>query len=383
MRERFNLTRETVTNAMQRFIGQDSATSSEGTNSSSRHSEDAARADGAGGGDHGHEHEQSNVGILLHTNTFADVLEVEGHLQAAYDTFNRHLPVEHIGDVPFKRNLTRIERTLPLLEPELEEAMLRLTKQTDHIISPSTVGTGFIAFQWADLGPQFSDTIDVVVTGDKTHPDTLQQKAQNTLLAGVGHGMIEPPVILCDHRAGEIRFQDVAPEIAHAIVANAHTDLINRSVGYWTMSYQHIPLGGMTDMEISETLRDVVDEATPWISTGRWCPWADQSMSVPLAAGADSYVILPTNVQLGQNEDIRVCHRPDVSGAHVLNFWPLETAWVEQHIRRAGVEFVDQQLRAGDNRIATVWAQHAAPRDPLDEWERLRAEYIDPRLPEE
>lgn len=379
MKDNLTKTIETFTNKVRRSLARGSTAHSEGSESSSQSGGTVPRADGAGGDDH----EQSNVGLLLHTNSFSDALGKEGHLRAAFDTFTRQLPVERIGDIPFKRNLTRIERTLPLLEPELEEAMLRLTRQTDHIMAPSTVGTGFIAFQWASLGPQFDDNIDVVVSGDQTDSDTLQQHAQNAILAGVGHGMLNPPVIICDHRAGDIRFQDVAPEIAHALVANAHTDLINRSVGYWTMSYQHIPLGGVSDMEISETIRNVVDKASPWISTRRWCPWADQSMSVPLAAEAASYVILPTGVELGQNEDIRVSYRPDVSGAHVINFWPLETAWVEQHIRRGGVEFVDQQLRAGDNRIATVWAEHAAPRDPLEEWERLRAEYIDPRLPKE
>lgn len=344
-------------------------------------SQDALRADGAG--PHEQAYEQSNVGILIHTNTLGNDLEKKGHLQDAFEMFSYRLPVERIGDVPFKRDLTRIERTLPLLEPDLEDAMLELSTQTDFVVAPSTVGTGFIAFQWADFGPQFSDVIDVVISGDDNHPDTLQQTAQNSILAGVGHGMIEPPVIICDHRAGEIPFQDVAPEIAQALVANAHTDLINRSVGYWTMSYQHIPLGGLAEMEIGETVRDAVDEASPWVSTQRWCPWADQSMSVPLAADAASYVILPNGVNLGQNQDIRVSYRSDVSGAHVLNFWPLETDWVEQHVRRAGVEFIDQQIRAGDNRIATVWDAHASPRDPLSEWDRLRAEYIDPRLPEE
>jgi hypothetical protein len=85
---------------------------------------------------------------------------------------------------------------------------------------------------------------------------------------------------------------------------------------------------------------------------------------------------------LGQNEAIRVIHRPDVSGAHILNFWPIESAWVEEHVRRGGVKFIDRLIRDGDNRVATVWADHASPRDPIDEWERLRAEYIDPRLPE-
>jgi hypothetical protein len=378
MRDRLNQKIATFTNRVRQTFESDSVASDADDHSTGSQGDSVPRGDGAGGV----QHEQSNVGCLLHTNSFSDALGSEGHLRAAFDTFNRSLSVEQIGDIPFRRNLTRIERTLPLLEPELEEAMLRLTKQTDYIMSPSTVGTGFIAFQWADLGPQFDDTIDVVVSGDKTKPETLQQKAQNTLLAGVGHGMIEPPVILCDHRAGDIRFQDVAPETAHGVVANAHTDLINRSVGYWTMSYEHIPLGGISDMQVSETIRNVVDEASPWFSTRRWCPWADQSMSVPLAAEADSYVILPNGVALGRNEDIRVIHRPDVSGAHVLNFWPLETAWVKEHVRRGGVEFVDQQIRDGDNRIATVWANQASPRDPLDEWERLRAEYIDPRLPE-
>jgi hypothetical protein len=377
MRDRLNREIETFSDRVRQVLRRDTADAAEDEDRSAQRSEDVPRADGAGGG----EHEQSNVGLLLHTNTFADDLAEMGHLRAAFDAFNRRLPVEQIGDVPFRRNLTRIERTLPLLEPELETAMLRLTKQTDYVMAPSTVGTGYIAFQWADLGPQFDDTIDVVVSGDKTKPETLQQKAQNALLAGVGHGMVDPPVILCDHRASDIRFQDVAPEIAYTLVANAHTDLINRSIGYWTMSYQHISLGGISDMQVSETIRNVVDEASPWISTRRWCPWADQSMSVPLAAGADSYVILPNGVELGQNEDIRVIYRPDVSGAHVINFWPLETAWVEEHVRRGGVAFVDQLIRDGDNRIATVWADQAAPRDPIEEWERLRAEYIDPRLP--
>jgi len=378
MKERFNWTTLGIRDKLPQMFGTDTSEVDADGSDGSPDGDRELRGDGGGAA----QHEQSNVGCLLHTNTFSDDLAEKGHLRGAFDTFNRRLPTEQIGDVPFRRDLTRIERTLPLLEPELEESMLRLTKETDYIMAPSTVGTGFIAFQWADLGPQFDDTIDVVVSGDAPTPQSLQQKAQNTILAGVGHGMIEPPVIMCDHRAGEIRFQDVAPEMAHALVANAHTDLINRSVGYWTMSYEQIPLGGISDMQVSETIRNVVDEASPWISTRRWCPWADQEMSIPLAAGADSYVILPTGVALGQNEDIRVIHRPDVSGAHVLNFWPLETAWVEEHVRRGGVEFIDQLIRDGDNRVATVWADHASPRDPIDEWERLRAEYIDPRLPE-
>jgi hypothetical protein len=378
MREHLNQKVGTVTDEVWRIIGRNASDPVADDHSAESQDESMPRGGGAGGVPH----EQSNVGVLLHTNSFSDELGEEGHLRAAFDTFKRRLPTEQIGDIPFRRNLTRIERTLPLLEPELEEAMLRLTKDTDFMMAPSTVGTGYIAFQWASLGPQFDDTIDVVVSADQTKPETLQQEAQNTILAGVGHGMIEPPVILCDHRAGEIRYQDVAPETAHALVANAHTDLINRSVGYWTMSYQQIPLGGISDMQISETIRNVVDEASPWFSTRRWCPWADRSMSVPLAAGADSYVILPNGVALGRNEDIRVIHRPDVSGAHVLNFWPLETAWVEEHVRRGGVKFVDQLIRDGENRVATVWAEQTAPRDPIEEWDRLRAEYIDPRLPE-
>lgn len=378
MTERFNWTTAWIGDKLPQVFGTDTSKKDGGTDDDSSETDGELLGDGGAGA----QYEQSNVGCLLHTNTFSDDLAEKGYLRAAFDTFNHRLPAEQIGDVPFRRDLTRIERTLPLLEPELEESMLRLTKETDFIMAPSTVGTGFIAFQWANIGPQFDDTIDVVVSGDKSSPRTLQQKAQNTILAGVGHGMIEPPVIMCDHRAGEIPFKKVAPEMAHALVANAHTDLINRSVGYWTMSYDHIPLGGISDMQLSETIRNVVDEASPWVSTRRWCPWADQDMSVPLAANADSYVILPTGVALGQNEDIRVIHRPDVSGAHILNFWPIESAWVEEHVRRGGVEFIDRLIRDGDNRVATVWADHASPRGPIDEWERLRTEYIDPRLPE-
>jgi hypothetical protein len=339
-----------------------------------------AIADGDDGGSH---NDRSHTAVFLSSNTFADELAQKGHLKKAFDIFGVELPLESLGDIPFGRDPTRIERTLTLLEDDIENALLRLSQEADYVIAPTTVGTGYMAYRWANIGRQFQDMIDLVIPSHKTDPEKLETHAQNAILAGIGHSMIEPPVVLFDHRHSEpgMTFSQVAPEAAKALVAQTLTDMTNRRVGYWTMSYEHIPLGGIPDMQIGDVMNDAVVDADPWVSTRQWAPWSDQDQTVPVGE-PDSFIILPSDVEVGFGDQIRVIKQRGVTDGHLLKFWPVERNWFETHVRWGGIEFIDEQIRNEKSRIAMVWEDHASPRDPITEWERLRETYINPRLPE-
>ncbi|POG53723.1 hypothetical protein [Haloferax marisrubri] len=363
--------------------------------------DDAVITDGAGGGaveanaaanrptGDSDDHDENRVGVFFPPNTLADVVRREWFARAE-EMLGTSIPTRFVQDVRLGRNPLRIEDVTPMLAPEVERELLRLSYDADHALVPSSLGTGFPAYKFVDVGLVFEETVDVVVPSHKT-ADGLHKNPQNALLAGLGVAVMDAPAILIDHRAQAVGMDDVPPELAKFLAATTHTDVANRSFGYWSAAMTTVPIGGRAEMDLNPAVQRAANSLTPWLSAEQWAPWAiengdiEPDATVPTLAEPDLMVVLPHGVSLGQHHNLRTIHA-DVANAHVVGFWPLDAAWIHTHVRRAGAAYIDAEIHDESSPLRQVWESHTAKfgvSDPVDRWERFYAEHVEPALPEQ
>ncbi|GGM51901.1 hypothetical protein [Haloarcula argentinensis] len=332
---------------------------------------------------------ETNVGQFYISNTFASATgEYRG---AAGERVGLRIPSEGVKDVDLGRNLLRVEDVAPMMKPRIEEGLLALSRKADHALVPCSLGTGYPLYKLCDVDLAFEGTIDVVVPSHKTSPSGLYKYPQNAILAGAGVAMMDAPSILVDHRAQEVGMEDVAPELAKTLAVIAHTDVANRGFGMWTMALESIPRGDRADMDLNPPIQRAANSLEPWFSATQWAPWAiengdiEADEPVPTLAEADRFAIVPQDVELGQHEDLRVIKAP-VENAYTVAFWPLDVNWINEHVRRAGADYVDAEIRDPSSPLHQVWKSHTATfgtTDSIDRWEQFWADHIDPRLEDE
>ncbi|RLM90050.1 hypothetical protein [Haloarcula sp. Atlit-7R] len=333
--------------------------------------------------------EETNVGQFYPSNSFATA--VAGFREAAGERLGIRIPSESVKDIDLGRNLLRVEDVAPMMRPLIEERLLALSRLADHALVPSSLGTGYPLYKLCDVDLAFEGTIDVVVPSHKTSPDGLYKYPQNSILAGAGSAMMDPPAILVDHRAGEIGMEDVPPELAKMLGVVAHTDVANRGYGYWTMAMETVPRGGRADMDLNPAIQRAANSLEPWFSPTQWAPWSIESgdisvdEAVPTLADADRFAVVPEDVELGQHTDLRVV-KCNVENAYVVAFWPLDVTWINEHVRCAGAHYIDTEIQDPGSPLHQVWKSHAATfgsTEPVERWEQFRADHIEPRLDRE
>jgi hypothetical protein len=334
--------------------------------------------------------EKTNVGQFYPPNTFARA--VAEYLEPAGERVGLHIPSEGVKDVSLGRNLLRVEDVAPMMKPRIEKALLTLSREADHALVPCALGTGYPLYKLCDVDLSFEGTIDVVVPSHKTSPSGLYKYPQNAILAGAGVAMMDAPAILVDHRAQEVGMEDVAPELAKTLAVIAHTDVSNRGFSYWTMALETVPRGGRADMDLNPAIQRAANSLEPWFSATQWAPWAIENGDIeadepaPTLAEADRFAVVPKDVELGgQHEDLRVIKAP-VENAYCVAFWPLDPNWVNQHVRQAGADYVDAEIRDSSSPLHQVWKSHTATfgvTNSIDRWELFWDDHIGPRLADE
>jgi hypothetical protein len=332
--------------------------------------------------------EETNVGQFYPSNSFASA--VAEYREAAGERVGLRIPSEGVSDVDLGRNLLRVEDVAPMMKPRIEKALLALSREADHALVPCSLGTGYALFKLCDVDLSFEGTIDVVVPSHKTSPSGLYKYPQNAILAGTDVAMMDTPAILADHRAQEVGMEDVAPELAKTLAVIAHTDVANRGFGYWTMALETVPRGGRADMDLNPAIQRAANSLDPWFSASQWAPWAIENGDieedeVPTLAGADRFAIVPEGVELGQHADLRIIKAP-VENAYCVAFWPLDANWINEHVRRAGADYVDSEIRDPGSPLHQVWQSHTATfgtTDAIGRWEQFWADHIGPRLEDE
>lgn len=330
--------------------------------------------------------EKTNVGQFYPANSFATA--VAEFRDAAGERLGLHIPSESVRDINLGRNLLRVEDVAPMMKPRIEERLLALSRTADHALVPSSLGTGYPLYKLCDVDLAFEGTIDVVVPSHKTSPERLYKYPQNTILAGTGAAMMDPPAILVNHRAQEIGMEDVPPELAKALAVITHTDIANRGYGYWTMAVETVPRGGRADMDLNPAIQRAANSLEPWFSAAQWAPWAiengeiEPDEPVPTLADADRFAIVPEDVELGQHSDLRVITAP-VEHAYCVAFWPLDVTWIDEQVRQAGAHYVDSEIRDPSSPLYQVWQSHTATfgtTDPVGRWEQFWADHIGSRI---
>ena len=331
---------------------------------------------------------ENNVGAFGISNTMASV--VLECLSRAEERFGIRIPRRGVQDVNLGRNPLRVEDVTPMMRPRIEEELLRLSHEVDHALVPSSLGTGFPLYKFIDLDLVFEGTIDVTVPSHKTAPSDLYRHPQNAILAGLGVAVMDSPAILIDHRAAERGMEAVKWELAKALGAITLTDVANRGYGYWGMAIDTVPIGGRSEMDLNPAVQRAAHGQTPWVSPEQWAPWAIENKSidpdepVPTLADPDRIAIVPRGVTLGQHEELRVVDA-DVDNVHVLSFWPLDATWIDEHVRRAGAEYVDSEIHQPTSPLNQVWEAHTqrfGVDDPVARWERFYDDHVEPALPD-
>jgi len=333
--------------------------------------------------------DETNVGQFYPSNSFASA--VANYRKPAGERVGLRVPSKGVKDVNLGRSLLRVEDVEPMMKPRIEEALLALSREADHALVPCSLGTGYPLYKLCDVDLAFEGTIDVVIPSHKTSPSGLYKHPQNAILAGTGVAMMDSPAILVDHRAQEIGMEGVPPELAKTLAVIAHTDVSNRGFTYWSMALETVPRGGRADMDLNPAIQRAANSLEPWFSASQWAPWAIQDGDiqadepVPTLAEADKFAIVPSDVELGQHEDLRVIKAP-VENAYCVAFWPLDVNWIDEHVRRAGADYVDAEIRDSSSPLHQVWGSQTATfgiSDSIGRWEQFWTDHIGPRLEDE
>jgi hypothetical protein len=325
-----------------------------------------------------------NTGVLVPPNSFAHA--VADHLPAVEDRFGASIPCERVKDVPLHRNPLMIEDLSDIVHPRIESALIQLSERVDFVLVPASLGTGFLMYRFADVDYAFENTIDLAVASHKTAPDTLRGAAQNTILAALGNAAIEPPAIIVDHRAeAEGGVEAFPPKLAQVLGTVIHTDVANFDFGYWSLSYQTIPTGSRSSMDLSASVQRAANTMGPWCTPERWTPWSDTTESVPVLDDLNKFCVAPHGADIGRGDvNMRVINA-NVVNTHVCVLRPIEREWVEERVRRDALAYINDKLQQDRSRVRQVWDGHCrkyGKQNPLEEWERFRDEWIVPRLPD-
>jgi hypothetical protein len=339
---------------------------------------------------------EQKVGIFLPPNTLAHALiELSNALdmtplEALEMTFGVDVPVAYVNDVSMGRNLLQIEDAIRQINDATRDSLIKLSHSADFAIIPSSLGTGYPAYKFVDVGSAFGKTCDLVVPSHKTRLG-LKKNPKNAILAGVGSAVIDQPAILVDHQK-HIRQKRAMPAVLAKILgALTQVDMYNRGYGYMSVGIKTIPIGGAEGIDVSPQIMNEVNNLEPLATAEQWAQWdvengnLNASDMVPTLADPNLNVILPHGVQIGQDDRFEIIHG-DVVDAHVVGTWQLDPNWVNEHVRRRGAEYVDEQIRDPNSPLRHVWESHAGTfgfkEDPVGRWDDFYSDNIEPRLPE-
>lgn len=340
--------------------------------------------------------EKQKVGVFLPPNTLAHALIQFCHpldmtpLEALELTFGVDVPVEYVSDVSMGRNLLQIEDAIQQINDATRKSLIELSHSADFAIIPSSLGTGYPAYKFVDVGLTFGKTCDLVVPSHKTRLGLLKNP-KNAILAGVGSAVIDSPAILVDHQKHVPQNRVMPAILAKIIGALTQVDIYNRGYGYMSVGIETVPIGGAEDIDISPQVMNAVNNLEPLATAEQWAQWDVESgdlnadETIPTLADPDLKVILPHGVQIGHDDRFGTVHA-DVVDAHVVGTWQLDPQWVNKHVRRHGAEYVDQEIRDPNSPLRHVWESHAGKfgfrDDPVGRWDDFYSDNIEPRLPE-
>ncbi|MFY4814616.1 hypothetical protein ACOJIV_18250 [Haloarcula sp. AONF1] len=347
-----------------------------------------------------------NTGITLYPNSGAGA--VGDHLPETLSNFGIDVSVCELPQIALGGSLPRIEDAAPKIGPEMERKLLGHAHEVDFTIGVCFLGgTGFPLYKMADIEDASPQSIELLFQSDRLQMSG-QPPAKATILSLVSYAMMETGSVLVDHRAPQIGFGAVAPEAAQISVTLLHDDITNHRHDYYGMFYRTIPASGMGQAELSRTIARRARQEEVWFTPGWWAPHtnaegtqtpADDAAQTPTVEATDGGAVaspvmneaeldivslVPERFDRINGEGMQI--RPikaDVEHAHVLGLVPLDTNWVEETLKRQGIDWLQAQIEDDSTRIAAVWRSMCAEygiQTPAQKFREFRQQYIDPRL---
>lgn len=335
---------------------------------------------GQGGPAPGTEHDEDMIGWFIGPNDLAEALsDYEGDVE---ERFGYEIRVMQVENQDMGGNLFGVEDTAAMWETKLEKGMLWLASNTDYVFMPLSLGgTGFLAVKLTGVDNALPTTADIVIPDHNiktaSDPETV---AQNVIMQTVALPLIDPGSILIDHRIDVVNYHNVAPEIAQMMGAIGHSDIQDLQIGYWSLFYETIPIAGKNGSDVIREIKRESRTTDPYFTPAEWAPWLDQR-DAPVAGEPTIVALIPEEMDVVAGQRMMIeTHSAPVSNVHVLGFVPLSRDWIERQLMKEGVEWLDEQFQARDNRYYTTLrdlAHSYGVQRPLEEWEGFKRDHLD------
>lgn len=347
---------------------------------------------------------QTNTGITIYPNSGATA--VADHLPETQARFGVQSPICELPQLSLGGNPLRIEDAAQKLRPEMETELLEHSHDADFTVGVCFLGgTGFLLTKMADVGDASPQSVELLIQSHQVQTHG-RPPAKPTILSQLSYSMLETGSILVDHRDHEIGYGAVPPKVAQILVTLAHDDITDRRHDYYTAFYRTIPVGGKGQAELSRTIQRRARQEAVWFTPEWWAPHlheetaptpatdatdaaaeaTDGGTSSPVADESELDIVglVPQEFDRINGEHMQIRPIPaDVEHAHILGLLPLDANWVEESLKRQGIDWLQAQIEDDTTRIASVWRSMCAEYGidtPVQKFRDFRQRHVDPRL---
>ncbi|MFB6171281.1 MAG: hypothetical protein ABEJ23_02025 [Haloarculaceae archaeon] len=350
---------------------------------------------------------QTTTGITYYPNSGAEA--VASHQPEAEAQFGKQIPSCELPQLSLGGNPLRIEDVAQKLRPEMEEQLIAHSLDADFTVGVCFLGgTGYPLVGLADVEDAAPQSIELLIQSHRLQTAGFPP-AKPTILSLLSYPLLDTGCVLIDHRDPDVGYGAVAPEVAQMLATLVHDDVTNRMHDYYTAFYRTIPVGGKNQAELSRTIQRRAREEDTWFTPEWWAPHlrpgATDGPAVDATAGdaaveatdggtqaspvvqeqeLDIIGLVPRRFDRINGENMQIRPIPaDVEHAHVLGLRPLDTHWVEERLKRRGLDWLQDQIETDGSRIATVWRSMCAEYGidtPVQRFRAFREKHLDPQL---